>query len=120
MRWTGTLVVVALGLGGCGGAAGGGTIAAVDPAQGQQLFRQSCAMCHGMNGEGMSRLGQDLRHNAFIQRNSDDELAAFIKRGRPASDPANLRGVDMPPRGGNAALTDDDLVRIVAYLRSLQ
>jgi disulfide bond formation protein DsbB len=43
----------------------------------------------------------------------------FNKPGRPATDPLNPTGVDMPPRGGNPALTDDDLVDIVAFLRSI-
>ena len=31
----------------------------------------------------------------------------------------NDRGVDMPPKGGNPGLSDDDLRQVVAYLRSL-
>ncbi len=33
---------------------------------------------------------------------------------------ANTTKVDMPPKGGNPALKDDDLVNIAAFLRSLQ
>jgi disulfide bond formation protein DsbB len=43
-----------------------------------------------------------------------------LKKGRPASDPANTTKVDMPPKGGNPALTDQDLADIVTYVRSLQ
>ncbi|WP_448601203.1 hypothetical protein [Thermoflexus hugenholtzii] len=42
----------------------------------------------------------------------------FIKKGRPATDPANTTGVDMPPKGGNPALTDQDLADIIAFLRT--
>jgi disulfide bond formation protein DsbB len=44
---------------------------------------------------------------------------AFIKTGRPASDPLNTTGVDMPPKGGNPALSDQDLADIIAFIRSI-
>jgi disulfide bond formation protein DsbB len=36
------------------------------------------------------------------------------------SDPLNTTGIAMPPKGGNPALTDGQIVDIVAYLRSIQ
>ena len=50
---------------------------------------------------------------------SDEQLLAFIKTGRPTSDPANTTGVDMPPKGGNPALTDAQIVDIIAFIRTL-
>jgi disulfide bond formation protein DsbB len=47
-------------------------------------------------------------------------MLAFLQTGRPASDPLNTTGVDMPPRGGNPAFSDNDLKNIVAYLRTIQ
>ena len=44
--------------------------------------------------------------------------ACEIDRG-PA-DPLNTTGVGMPSKGGNPALTDEDLYDIVAYIRTLQ
>ncbi len=44
---------------------------------------------------------------------------AFIEVGRSKSEPENTTGVDMPPKGGNASLDQDDLFDIVAYIRSL-
>ncbi len=67
----------------------------------------------------MEGLGKDLTNSAFLAGLSDDELVEFLKVGRRANDPANEAGVDMPPKGGNPALTDGDLYDIVAYLRSL-
>ena len=49
----------------------------------------------------------------------DDELLTFIKTGRPIWDAENTTGIDMPPKGGNPALNDDDIVAIIAYIRSL-
>ena len=90
-----------------------------DPAIGKELFT-SCAACHGPAGEGVPGLGKDMTQSEFIAGKTDEELIEFIKAGRPASDPLNTTGVDMPPKGGNPALSDEDLYDIVAYMRSLQ
>lgn len=50
---------------------------------------------------------------------TDDDLVTFMKIGRPADDPLNTTGVPMLPKGGNDALTDQDLYDVVAYLRTL-
>ena len=55
----------------------------------------------------------------FIGGQSDDQLLAFVKTGRTTSDPANTTGVDMPPKGGNPALTDEQLKDVVAFMRSI-
>jgi disulfide bond formation protein DsbB len=65
-------------------------------------------------------LGKDLTASEFVKTNSDEALVKFLAQGRPSSDPANTTKVDMPPRGGNPALKDADLLNIAAYLRSLQ
>lgn len=90
-----------------------------DPEQGKQIFASSCAACHGPNGEGVQGLGKDMQHSEFIAGLSDEELIAFIKQGRPISDPLNTTGVDMPPKGGNPALSDAQLLDIVAFMRSI-
>lgn len=101
-------------------ACGGGGPSAEEVAQGQTQFRKTCATCHGQNAEGMPRLGKDLHNNAFVQSKSEAELIQFLKEGRPATHPDNTRGVDMPPKGGNPAITDEELRLIVGYLRSIQ
>ena len=91
-----------------------------DPVAGQVLFVGTCAACHGPAGEGIEGLGKDMTTSEFIAGNTDDELVAFIKVGRDPSDPLNTTGVGMPARGGNPALSDEDLFDIVAFIRSLQ
>lgn len=92
-----------------------------DPAErGTILYRQSCQTCHAPDGTGVSGLGNSMVDNEFIQSHTDEELIAFIKVGRPASDPDNVTGVDMLPYGGDPSLSDQDLQDIVAYLRTLQ
>lgn len=80
----------------------------------------TCAGCHGADATGVTGLGKNLVGSDFIADISDGDLAAFIKTGRPVSDPANTTGVDMPPKGGNPALNDEKIDALVAYIRSLQ
>jgi mono/diheme cytochrome c family protein len=87
---------------------------------GSKAFQSTCATCHGRDANGLPKLGKGLLMNPFVIEKSDEELIAFLKTGRRAGDPLNTTGVDMPPKGGNPALTDQDLASIVAYLRTLQ
>lgn len=91
-----------------------------DPAAGRELFIATCAACHGPAGQGVPGLGKDMTSSEFIAGLTDDELVEFIKIGRDPSDPLNTTGVAMPPKGGNPALSDQDLYNITAYIRSLQ
>lgn len=115
----GVVLTAGIGLIGCGGG-GGGSEGGVDLASGEKLFRQTCATCHGMDGQGIDKLGKPLINNEFVTLNSDSALLQFIVEGRPATHPDNTQGVDMPPRGGNPNLTDDDLLAIIAYSRTLK
>ena len=50
---------------------------------------------------------------------AEADLVTLITSGRPASDPANSTGVDMPPKGGNPSLSEESIRDIVAYLKTL-
>jgi len=89
-------------------------------ANGQELFKSTCAACHGQNAEGIDGLGTDMHDNEFIQAQSNADLIVFLSVGRSTTDPDNTTGVDMPAKGGNSALTEKDLADIVDYLRTLQ
>jgi len=110
------LTALALSIAACGGSSGGSN-EAVD--KGRTKFIGTCASCHGQDAKGIPKQGKDLTNNAFVKSKSDDDLLYFLKIGRPAGDPDNTQGVDMPPRGGNPALQDADLKNIIAYLRTL-
>lgn len=129
------LVVVTLTLAACGGddpeptavpaaaeAAAPVEVAAApagDAANGEVLFGKSCIACHGPGGIGVQGLGKDMTTSEFIASKTDDELLEFVKVGRAPDDPLNTTGVLMPPKGGNPAFTDEDMIDVIAYIRTL-
>jgi disulfide bond formation protein DsbB len=112
------LLVVAAALAvvaGCENKSGGS--AAAD--RGKLQFVASCATCHGPEGGGVKGLGKSLIVSSYVKQHSDDELVAMIDKGREGGDPLNTTGVTMPPKGGNAALTEADLRDVVSFLRTI-
>ncbi len=104
--------------------AGGAQMVAepIDPARvskGESTFQTICSACHGFNAMGIQGLGKPLIGSEFVNGLTNDGLVAFIAKGRDVSDPLNTTGVVMPARGGNPILTDDDLLNVVHYIRSL-
>jgi disulfide bond formation protein DsbB len=91
-----------------------------DATAGEPLFNSTCSACHGPDAKGMPNLGKDLTTSEFLKERSDAEMLDFVLIGRTAGDPLNDTGVDMPPRGGNPALSNDDIYDIIAYLRTLE
>lgn len=87
---------------------------------GYDLFVSSCAACHGQGGQGLESLGLPLTTSGFVRGKNDKDLITFIKMGRASWDENNTTGLDMPPKGGNPAITDDQLQSIVDYMRALQ
>lgn len=90
-----------------------------DALRGQDLFNSACSACHGLEAVGVSGLGPNLATSEFVHGLNDDEMVQFIIRGRDPWDMENKSGIAMPSRGGNPAISNDDLYAIVAYLRSL-
>ena len=106
--------------GGSGSSNGGDTpVAAPDAGNGEKIFESTCVSCHGPGGEGIEGLGKPMPGSAFLDGSSDDDLVAFLKVGRGTGDPDNTTGVDMPAKGGNPSLSDQDLADVVAFIRTL-
>lgn len=124
MRRALLLTVLTVLLVGCGGAAGGEpagpTYTQEQIDQGQALYGQTCTTCHGPDARGLPNLGKDLVTSEFVAEMTDQELLEYVNEGRPADHPDNTTGVAMPPKGGFDFLTDEDILAIIAYLRSLQ
>jgi disulfide bond formation protein DsbB len=102
-------------------AAPAGDAASFDPqlvAEGQTLYQTTCMACHGIDARGVPNLGKDLLASEFVHGLTDQELHNFIVVGRQPWDEGNTTGVAMPPRGGNPALSDEDIDKIVVFLRA--
>jgi disulfide bond formation protein DsbB len=98
---------------------GGTEAASGDAANGAVLYQGSCQACHGPEGTGIEGLGKPWVGSEFINGSTDEEMVAFLEVGRPSDDPLNTTGIAMLPRGGNPNLTDQDLLDLVAYMRTL-
>ncbi len=93
--------------------------AAGNAEHGKQIYSQICIACHGPEAKGVQGLGKDLTTSTFVAEQSDADMVAFLKVGRDPSDPLNTTGVAMPPKGGNPALSDQDMLDIVAFVRTI-
>ncbi|MCL4869710.1 MAG: c-type cytochrome [Anaerolineae bacterium] len=117
------LVLVGL-LAACGGGSSSNESQTVaisgDVIAGEQAYIGSCSSCHGFDAKGLPGLGKDMTTSTFIDGMTEEQFVAFVKAGRSISDPANTTGVDMPPKGGNPALSDTDIINIRAYIFSLK
>ena len=79
---------------------------------GPDLYKAKCASCHGADGSGNTAIGKRLNlrdlGSADVQKQSDDELAQIIDKGKGK----------MPGFGGKLSKAQiDDLVK---YIRSLK
>jgi disulfide bond formation protein DsbB len=92
----------------------------ISSAKGQTLYESTCSACHGGDAKGIEGVGKNLIEGEFVLQISDDDLLDFIKVGREPGDPNNTSGISMPAKGGNPALSDDDIKNIIAHLRSIQ
>jgi mono/diheme cytochrome c family protein len=86
---------------------------------GQRIYASVCFACHGADARGVPGLGKTLVDSEYINGISDEELVQFLIVGRQPGDPLNTTGQLMPARGGNPALTDQDLMDVVGYIRVL-
>jgi cytochrome c oxidase cbb3-type subunit III len=79
---------------------------AADLLDGERAFRQSCANCHGPDGNLIP--GIDFSRGQFRGQFSDDDLVRIIRTGIP--------NTAMP---ASPNMTDPQARQVVAYLRSL-
>ncbi len=79
---------------------------------GAELYKKSCAMCHGADGSGNSPMGQkmgvrDLK-SAEVQNQTDAQLTQIIDKGKGK----------MPAYGQK--LKPGQVKELIAYIRSLK
>jgi mono/diheme cytochrome c family protein len=82
--------------------------------RGKAIFRESCMLCHGMNGagDGWVRFSPPVTDLTAprIQQKLDDELLKSIHEGRGNTAMGSWRLV----------LSDEDRKDVLSYIRSLQ
>lgn len=80
---------------------------------GRALYVQHCLTCHGADGAGLMPGVPELTDPAGVLAKADTLLLRSLLDGvqRPGAPLA------MPPRGGNPALTPQDLQAVLAFLR---
>ncbi len=83
-----------------------GATQAGDPQRGRQIYIERCAGCHGLTGSPTMAAVPAFSRGEGVMK-SDQELLAFIKRGK---------GV-MP--GYDGLLTDMEIRDTLAYIRTL-
>jgi putative heme-binding domain-containing protein len=76
-----------------------------DAEEGEHLFIEDCAICHGPEGDAVP--GVQLARGKFRHASSDEDLGQIIKNGLP--------GTAMPP--GN--FREHQVTALIAYLRSM-
>ncbi len=122
MRLEPTIVLAAMLVAAASCSKGGGdasSASAGNVAHGKQIFEVTCATCHAADGTGVKGLGKPLVDSEFVKKSKDADIAKMVIEGRPVDDPLNTTKIAMPPRGGNAGLSDSDIADAVAYLRTL-
>jgi mono/diheme cytochrome c family protein len=104
-----------------------GTVIAEDViAQGQQLYTQYCAACHGVNGAGQfpdaplepdatGRYGAPPHNDSGHTWHHHDQLLLQIVREGGMGDPSAF--YPMPAFG--AQLSDEQIVSIIGYIKTL-
>ena len=90
-----------------------------DADAGEVVFAETCASCHGDDAEGIDGLGKPLADSDYVAETSEADLIVVVTDGRAVDDPDNTTGILMPPKGGNPALTDEDVENVVVYIKSL-
>jgi len=79
-------------------------------ANGSELYKANCAMCHRVDGKGFPAMKTpDFTSPKWQASLTDEKVAAIIKNGK--------KGTAMPDFAGK--LKDDEIHALVGYLRSL-
>lgn len=80
---------------------------------GRAIYRAHCSVCHGSNGQGAMPGMPSFTQKGGVLRLPDTVLLHRIENGyRGAGAP-----MAMPPKGGDPALTQQEITRVLGYIR---
>jgi mono/diheme cytochrome c family protein len=78
---------------------------------GERLFKAKCAMCHGPDGAGKTKMGETLKipdlHSADVQKKSDADLNTVIAKGKGKMAAYETK------------LSKEQIAKLVAHIRDL-
>jgi len=81
------------------------------PADGAQIFKEKCTMCHGADGKGFAALKTpDFTDPKWQASVKDQQIHDVIKNGK--------KGTAMAAFGDK--LSEEEITALVAYIRSLK
>src|SRR3989449_8556332 len=83
----------------------GGAGAAAGSRTGEQVYKAVCTSCHQTGVAGAPKLGDKAAWAPLIKEGLNELVGEAIKGVRA-----------MPPRGGDASLTDEEVARAVVYM----
>ncbi len=87
--------------------------------KGAKIFRQICAACHGINGEGAEGVAPPLMNSEYVS-NSSEKLGLIILHG--LTGPIHVNGKlyeinqAMPGLNANPNLSDKDISDVITYV----
>ena len=92
-------------------------LAAGDAAAGKSTFESKCAICHGKDGKGKTKMGEkagikDLTDAKYQATFTDDQLLKTLKEGLKEGEKTKMKAY-------GSILSDDEIKSVIAYVRTL-
>jgi len=85
-----------------------------NPTQGQKIFVEFCARCHGADGQGARHAPGSIIDPSYLALVSDQSLRSTILAGRPDQGMPDWRSDLSGP--GSRVMTDQEITDVVAWL----
>ena len=89
---------------------------------GYKIFRNLCATCHGIGGEGIDNLAPPLKNSEYVTQSSK-KLALVILHGLSGPIHVNKElyelNITMPGLANNPDFSDEDIYNVIRYLQNV-
>lgn len=89
--------------------------AGVVAADGESVFKQQCASCHGVKGQGMQYVAPPLKGSEFVKTAAVEDIIATIRQGRTGDAKQHPDyPAAMPPF---PQLSEEDVAAVAEYVK---
>ena len=90
----------------------------VRAADAKENWEKNCAKCHGMDGQGKTKMGEKLQVKDYTQAKvqeelKDDQMTKAIKEGVKDGDKTKMKAF-------GDALSDDEIKALVKFIRDFK